>query len=165
MRLRRSTRPPPRRPPAPLLVPKARPGARRTAHAGVERIEPWPSSTAGRRHLCGAGLGSDSDKDTSRSARGWNHRQPCLVTPDSCFVFLGTHQWCPVVRDTFLFGMLCVANRSRTFPVPILQRAVQSSPSLFGSRRTTPVTRMAIPLCGWVCEAYPCPANIDLSPA
>ena len=31
-------------------------------------------------------------------------------TPDSCFVLLGTHQWCPVLRDTFFFGMLCVAK-------------------------------------------------------
>ena len=33
------------------------------------------------------------------------------TTPDSCFVLLSTHQWCPVLSDMFFFSMLCVAKQ------------------------------------------------------
>ena len=35
---------------------------------------------------------------------------------DTCFVLLGTHQWCPVLRDTFFLGMLCVAKPCESEP-------------------------------------------------
>ena len=55
-------------------------------------------------------------------------------------------------RDTFWFGMLCVAKRFQF-------RFLAGRPAITKPIWQSPVTRMAIPLFGWVCEAYLCPAN------
>ena len=74
-------------------------------------------------------------------------------TPDSCFVLLGTHQWCPVLRDTLyaLCGKTVLERLQFRYFSVITKPIWQSS-----------VTRMAFPLSrfGWVCKAYPCPANV-----
>ena len=56
-------------------------------------------------------------------------------TPDSCFVLLGTHQWCQILHDMFFFSMLCVAkpfkNVSSSYILagsPVITKPIWQSP-------------------------------------
>ena len=74
------------------------------------------------------------------------------ATPDSCFVRLDIHQWCPELRDTLFFGMFCVA---KPFQNVSSCDILAARPVITKPMCLSPVTRMAVPLFGWVCEAYP----------
>ena len=72
----------------------------------------------------------------------------------SCFVLFGIHQWCTVLCDMFSFGILCVADSSKMFPVPIFYYILLGNPVITKHVWPLLVTQRAV-----LCAAYPCPAN------